>query len=88
MRESDEADIIFGKVLQSCRKACGKSQEVLAFDAGLERVFISMLERGKRRPSLKTLIALSKGLEKPLSELIISFEKQYQTDTGKTLSKN
>lgn len=85
MQDADEADIIFGKVLRGFRKESKKSQEVFAFDADLERVYISMLELGKRRPSLKTLIALSKGLNIPLSEIIIKFETDYYAITGKHL---
>ncbi|MFC4445789.1 helix-turn-helix domain-containing protein [Castellaniella denitrificans] len=35
------------------------SQETLAFEANLDRTFISMLERGQRLPSIATVLALS-----------------------------
>lgn len=38
------------------------SQEELAFGAGLDRTFISLLERGKRKPTINTLFAISKTL--------------------------
>jgi transcriptional regulator with XRE-family HTH domain len=85
MQDANDADIIFGMLLRKLRISQDKSQETLAFDAGLERVFISMLELGKRRPTLKTLIALSKGLQIPLSELMQKYENEYLKETGKSL---
>lgn len=85
MQEANDADLIFGKVLRKLREGQDKTQEKLAFDAELERVFISMLERGKRRPTLKTLISLSKALQIPLSELMLRFEQEYLNETGKSL---
>ncbi|BCO11375.1 SOS-response repressor and protease LexA [Citrifermentans bremense] len=40
----------------------GLSQEKLALEANLDRTFISLLERGLRQPSLKTILELSKVL--------------------------
>lgn len=85
MEDTNEADLIFGKVLRKLRTSQNKSQEKFAFDADLERVFISMLERGKRRPTLKTLISLSKGLQMPLSALMLEYEEEYLKETGKSL---
>lgn len=85
MRDKEPADIIFGEVLRDVRKASRKTQEELALDSGLERTFISMLELGQRRPTTKTLIQLSRGLELPLSELIELFEIQYKEKTGHEL---
>lgn len=77
MSESEKSDFVFGEVLRECRKAVAKSQEKLALDSNLERVFISMLERGQRQPTLKTLMSLSRGLGMPLSQLIEKFEQHY-----------
>lgn len=52
----------FGDVLRSLRNTRGMSQETLAFEADLDRTFISMLERGQRLPSIATVLALSKPL--------------------------
>lgn len=88
MQEAKDADLVFGKLLRNLRISQEKSQETLAFDAELERVFISMLELGKRRPTLKTLIALSKGLQMPLSEMMLRYEEAYLKETGKSLYWN
>ena len=68
-------NVIFGKALKNLRKASGKTQEQLAFDAELDRTYISLLEVGNRSPSLDTLIALCKALDISLIELAIEIER-------------
>ena len=53
----------FGKVLRELRTRKKLSQENLAFDAKMDRTFISMLERGVRQPTLETIFRLAKILE-------------------------
>ena len=52
----------FGKVLRARRTAAGLSQQDLAFEAGLDRTYVSLLERGLRQPTLTTLFCLSSSL--------------------------
>ncbi|WP_418251425.1 helix-turn-helix domain-containing protein [Granulosicoccus antarcticus] len=52
----------FGMALKAQRKAVGLSQDALAFSSGLDRTYISLLERGKRQPSLSTLYSVSNAL--------------------------
>ena len=66
----------FGKVLKQHRNKAGLSQENLAFDAGFNRTFISMLERGLRQPSLSTLFKLGKILNISPSELVKQVEQE------------
>jgi len=49
----------FGAALRECRLKAGVSQEKLALDAGIDRTFISLLERGLRQPTLGTLFRLA-----------------------------
>jgi transcriptional regulator with XRE-family HTH domain len=70
-----EPGVAFGKVLRERRKAAGLSQERLALDAGLERVFISMLERGVRQPSLHTMLRLAEVLDCPANLLVLETER-------------
>lgn len=46
------------------------SQDKLAQKSGLSRVYINSLEKGKRNPTLVTLIALATGLEISVEELV------------------
>jgi transcriptional regulator with XRE-family HTH domain len=45
------------------RKLKGMSQERLALDAGMERSYVSDLERGMRNPSVRALGRLAVALE-------------------------
>lgn len=48
--------------LKKHRMNLNLSQEELAHRCDLDRTFISLLERGKRRPTLTTVFTLSKSL--------------------------
>lgn len=70
-----EPDIAFGEVLRAKRKEAGLSQEKLALDVGLERTFISMMERGQRQPSLTTLLKLAPALGCSAADLVSEVER-------------
>lgn len=69
-------EVLFGKILRDERKKKSISQEELSYLCDLDRTYISMLERGKRQPSLKTLFLLSEALNIKTSSLIIELEKK------------
>ena len=52
-----------GDAVRTIRKGRGVSQETLAFDSGLDRTFVSAVERGVRNPSLISIYALADALE-------------------------
>jgi transcriptional regulator with XRE-family HTH domain len=58
----DRVAVAFGRVLRETRKAVGMSQEELAGEAEFDRTYPSLLERGKRTPSLTVVINLAKAL--------------------------
>lgn len=60
----------FSKILREYRLNKGLSQEELAHRCELDRTFISLLERGKRNPTLKTIFSISTVLEIKPSQLI------------------
>jgi len=53
---------LFGVVIRKIRLEHGFTQEMLASHSGLERTFISMLERGIKQPSLKTISSLANAV--------------------------
>jgi transcriptional regulator with XRE-family HTH domain len=59
-----------GKKLRELRTESGLSQERLGEITGLDRTYISGIERGVRNPSLKNIEKLAKALKIPVSELI------------------
>jgi len=66
----------FGLVLKELRKNKSISQEKLALDGGLDRTFISLMERGLRQPSLTTIIQISDALSIKPDELMALVTKK------------
>lgn len=50
---------MFTRKLRVIRESKGISQEELAARAGLDRSYISLVERGRRSPTVNTLIKIS-----------------------------
>ena len=74
--------IIFGQVLRTLRKKSGLSQEQLALEAGIERNFVSLIERGVNQPSIRIIFKLAQALSVPPSTMIILVEEiVYRTDS-------
>jgi transcriptional regulator with XRE-family HTH domain len=65
----------FGTVLRNLRTKAGLSQEGLALECGLDRSFISLLERGLRQPTLKTILQLIDTMEVPLTDFAKQLDK-------------
>jgi transcriptional regulator with XRE-family HTH domain len=53
--------------VKSARTRVGLSQEALAFAAGVDRSYVSQLERGIANPSIAILIRLARVLGKTLT---------------------
>jgi transcriptional regulator with XRE-family HTH domain len=79
--ELDEAISI---VLRKHRKMSKLSQEQLAHESGLDRTYISFLERGLRKPTIHTIFRLCGSLGINPSIFIREVEKliENSTDTG------
>ena len=45
--------------LRELRKQRGLSQETLAFESGYHPTYIGQLERGKKSPSLRTIVSIA-----------------------------
>lgn len=69
---------IFGTVLRRYRKLCNLSQEDLALQSNLDRTYISLLETGKRSPTINTLFAICETLNIKPSDLIKEVENEYK----------
>ena len=66
--------VAFGLAVRRRRTAIGMSQERLAETAGLERAYVSALERGRRNPTLLTQQKIAVALGVPLRQLIAEAE--------------
>jgi len=68
--DSSTIQQIFGAVLRDIRMKKGISQQDLALEAGLDRTYISLLERGLRQPTLTTLICLADAMGTDAASLV------------------
>ena len=62
--------LALGKRMRELRDKQRFSQEAFADHCGLHRTAVSLIERGKRVPSLTTLLTISSGFGISLSELL------------------
>ena len=65
----------FAKALQRARKQRKMSQELLGFESGYHRTYISMLERAKMNPSLRTMLSIAAALNMPAAQLVQQVEQ-------------
>ena len=75
--EIKDINQIFGGVLRRYRSEKNISQEELAFQAGVDRTFVSRLERGIGQPTITTLIGLGQALGVSAADLVRETEKEY-----------
>jgi len=66
----------FGRVLREVRIERGLSQEQLGFESGYHRTYISFLERGRKNPTLSTVMDLAETLRVPAFELVRRVEER------------
>jgi transcriptional regulator with XRE-family HTH domain len=57
------AHFAFGQTIRSIRNRRGVSQESLALQCGLDRTYISGIERGTRNPSLTNILKIATALD-------------------------
>ncbi|WP_420996617.1 helix-turn-helix domain-containing protein [Cupriavidus sp. 30B13] len=61
--------VTLGKRVKQCRHAAEKSQETVAFEAQVDRTYISAIERGVANPSVETLADICHAIGISLAEL-------------------
>ena len=71
---------LLGENVRYYRKLKGMTQEQLAADAGMERSYVSDLERGTRNPSVLALGRLADALRIDASLLLVSKNSEKQHD--------
>ena len=69
----DEVTLLvkFGDRVRNARLALGLSQEKFAFECGLDRTYISSVERGKRNVSLINIYKIASALGTSPAELFV-----------------
>lgn len=63
-----------GRALREERERRGLSQEELSHRAGLDRTFMSGVERGERSPNLRTVLRVTDALAVPFSKVVLAAE--------------
>ncbi|MFM0212846.1 helix-turn-helix transcriptional regulator [Paraburkholderia sediminicola] len=74
--------IALGKRIKECRHEADKSQETLAFEAHVDRTYISAIERGIANPSVETLANICHALNVTLAELFVPLDGVSLKPTG------
>jgi transcriptional regulator with XRE-family HTH domain len=70
MPGKNKASVLLGQELRRARLAAGLSQETLAFEAKLDRTYISYLENGHKSPTVDVLIRISQAIGVSASSLL------------------
>jgi transcriptional regulator with XRE-family HTH domain len=74
------AHAAFGQAIRAIRNRRGVSQESLALQCGLDRTYISGIERGTRNPSLTNILKLAAALDVRPADLFTGI----RSDPGST----
>ena len=66
---------VVAETVRRARKAAGLSQEELASEAGLDRTYISQVERGKRNVTIVVLARIARALKTTPDRLLVPARK-------------
>ena len=81
---------LIGARVREKREEIKYSQEQLAWEADLSNTYISLIETGKKKPSLGTLLKISNALGITLDELLSGNQlhnpTDYQTDIDELMN--
>lgn len=67
---AEDIALRFGKTLKRLRQKRGWTQTYLSVHLGLDRSYLSDLERGRREVCLRNMEVIAKGFELSLLELV------------------
>ncbi|MGV7962834.1 helix-turn-helix transcriptional regulator [Photorhabdus tasmaniensis] len=69
MKKPNAVKSLFGQRVRHLRQSSGMSQEAFADKCGIDRTYISGIERGIRNPTLEIINIIASGLQIELTEL-------------------
>ncbi len=67
----DEGTMDYGRAVRTCRVAFGIQQKQLAVMSGVTPSYLSLIESGKRTPSMSTVEALCRALRVPAHLMLL-----------------
>ena len=76
------------EVVSSKRKSLKMTQQQLASASGIDRVFISNVEQGKRKPSFGSVASIARGLNLTYAKLVGDCEKCMTRDLASLQSES
>lgn len=68
------AERAFGDALREIRVAHGISQEQLALESGMDRTYVSLIERGAQSPTIRSVVKLAGVLGVKPSAIVLRME--------------
>lgn len=71
-----------GPAFRQLREQVGLSQEALALNAGVDRTYVSGIERGVRNPSLKSMQKLAVELDITLDKVFVLAKQMAQSKSS------
>ena len=71
-------ELALGHEIKKAREVLQQSQEALAFEAGIHRTYVSLIERGKKSPTLAVIVRLATALGIKPSELLRRVEVEFE----------
>lgn len=67
---------VLGRAVRELRARRSMSQERLGEHADMHRNYIGAIERGEINPTFRVLLKLAGGLDVPLSQLVLLYERR------------
>ncbi|MER2471505.1 helix-turn-helix domain-containing protein [Photorhabdus laumondii] len=79
MKKPNAVKFLFGQRVRYFRQSSGMSQEAFADKCGIDRTYISGIERGVRNPTLEIINIIASGLQIDLTDLF-DFSREDSTN--------
>lgn len=68
--------VSLGRRLRTLRKNMGRTQQSLADEVGVSRIYIQALESNRRMPSMKLLHRLAEALQATVADMVDEYPKK------------
>ncbi|MCW2988938.1 MAG: family transcriptional regulator [Solirubrobacterales bacterium] len=81
---ANPSHLALGQTIREFRKKKGISQEALGLEAGLDRTYISSVERGRRNISFDNLVKIAEAVDAKPSQLLEGWEQISDWKASKT----
>jgi transcriptional regulator with XRE-family HTH domain len=78
-RRDTNTNRVFGEVLREFRRGAGETQESMGNTVGIDRAYVSELERGLKEPCLSTLLKLGRCLGVSSGDILREVERRLGT---------